>query len=788
MAMTARLDLSVWRNDDVYETQLRVKGLDLSAATLRAQIRLAPDTPGAPLVDLATVANGNAEGIRVASVVVEDGVTVSNLRIRLNKSTRQGLPYSGELGDAARLAWAFSIDGRTRIVGDVIILAHALDSDAAPTSRPAGYSVRSAAGLPSTTATLTVAGDDVVSLVIDGADELQPLYRQLVASAASLEAASGAAEQFAADASLAAAAAVAAGKLYETAAAGLAATLDGQFFLVRGSGSAFADLYRRSGSSAILQPNQLPSAAAIANKIDRTDTRPITIATGDDNQSGFAGRFQALANNRNQDAVFAEKISLGAGATGYAVHGIHTGDAASSAGGGGGFATDSEGYSLAVVANKRTNVSRVASPGAAVQARLWERSIGDAVQAIHSSSQPGRAGYFWKTASDYPEDPDGPGDALEALNSSSFGKALLAQTSANNVDILTGDIQRDNGTQGTILRVRTLGGGARTAQLTGTQSYILPQSASTGPSGVIAHDAQINGNVTGSADTRAFNAVNLSTGGAAAFGLAAVSAGTGNAINYGVFAQAANGTANHAFYSPGGLITINGDIRPLTDGGINLGGGGARFGTIFATSGVINTSDAREKNWLGGLTESHLRAARQIGDVMGLYQWLDQVSEKGEDGARIHFGVKAQDVVEIFYREGLETRPSDGARPNFRHAFLCYDEWEDVVDPIFEQREVAHEVLVPRPMIFDHRGNPMAGKAAMTKAPASRRKKTGVLKADGTDVTRDDDAVEVSYTIEQVGEQVVMPAGNRYGLRLDQLALFLAAASAARLSALEAAA
>jgi hypothetical protein len=50
------------------------------------------------------------------------------------------------------------------------------------------------------------------------------------------------------------------------------------------------------------------------------------------------------------------------------------------------------------------------------------------------------------------------------------------------------------------------------------------------------------------------------------------------------------------------------------------------------------------------------------------FQYLDRVSEKGEDGARWHFGVIAQRAKEAFERHGLDAH---------RFGFLCYDEWDN---------------------------------------------------------------------------------------------------------------
>lgn len=172
MATTARLDLSAWRNDNVYEFPLRVRGADLTDAGLVMEIRLGPDTPGAPLVSLAKVTNGNAEGVRLAGVTIVDGLPESDVRIRINKTTLFGLPYAGERGDATELAYALLISGQTRLVGSFIILASTYGSDAAPASRSAGYTARS--GVPASGALLTIAATEVTILNLDAADLIGP--------------------------------------------------------------------------------------------------------------------------------------------------------------------------------------------------------------------------------------------------------------------------------------------------------------------------------------------------------------------------------------------------------------------------------------------------------------------------------------------------------------------------------------------------------------------------------------------------------------------------------------
>lgn len=201
MATTARLDLSAWRNDDVWEYPVRVIGADLTAASLLMDVRLAPDTPGAALIALGKVTTP-AQGVRVAGVSVVNGLPVTDLRIRIDRATMQALPYSGEVGSSTKLAYALLLAGITRLVGSFTVLAHAYGSDAAPTARGTGYGSTSLA-YPNGGATLTIADRDVTELVIDGAGLLVASMAEVTDAAARAEEAAEQAQATNARASLA---------------------------------------------------------------------------------------------------------------------------------------------------------------------------------------------------------------------------------------------------------------------------------------------------------------------------------------------------------------------------------------------------------------------------------------------------------------------------------------------------------------------------------------------------------------------------------------------------------
>lgn len=160
-------------------------------------------------------------------------------------------------------------------------------------------------------------------------------------------------------------------------------------------------------------------------------------------------------------------------------------------------------------------------------------------------------------------------------------------------------------------------------------------------------------------------------------------------------------------------VGTDGALRPGSDNVFSVGDASRRWSVIFSATGAINTSDVREKTWHGGLSPDEIGAARRIAGELGFFQWNDAIAAKGADGARRHFGVRAQAVWAIMTEEGLiEPETTD-----CRYAFLCHDAW-------LEERD-----------------------------------------SEGA---------------------VVRAAGDRFGIRPDQLSMFLIAGQEARLAALEA--
>lgn len=110
------------------------------------------------------------------------------------------------------------------------------------------------------------------------------------------------------------------------------------------------------------------------------------------------------------------------------------------------------------------------------------------------------------------------------------------------------------------------------------------------------------------------------------------------------------------------------NVRPGSDNVQSLGSGGFRWSTVFAGTGTINTSDAREKTDLRPLSDAEKRAFRRVLDGVGVFRFLDALSQKGDDQARYHIGVTVQNVIAAFEAEGLDP---------WIYAPICKDYLED---------------------------------------------------------------------------------------------------------------
>jgi hypothetical protein len=123
-------------------------------------------------------------------------------------------------------------------------------------------------------------------------------------------------------------------------------------------------------------------------------------------------------------------------------------------------------------------------------------------------------------------------------------------------------------------------------------------------------------------------------------------------------------------------ITNGGDIIPGSNNTGKIGNASTRWTEIFATNGTINTSDETEKTNITELSDAERQVATSLKGLIRKYQWIDAIEKKGEDDARIHVGVIAQDVALAFENAGLNPE---------RYGVFCKDIWYTKEEVYIEQ-------------------------------------------------------------------------------------------------------
>lgn len=141
-------------------------------------------------------------------------------------------------------------------------------------------------------------------------------------------------------------------------------------------------------------------------------------------------------------------------------------------------------------------------------------------------------------------------------------------------------------------------------------------------------------------------------------------------------------------------INTDGASCPGEDNTQRFGMPDYRWAEIFAGTGTINTSDAREKTSVGNPDNSLMRAWSKVN--FRVFQFKDAIEKKGSD-ARLHVGVIAQQVIEAFASEGLDAT---------RYGLLCYDKW-DAYD--------TQVVVVDKPAVVDENGQEIEAEEAHTE-------------------------------------------------------------------------
>lgn len=116
-------------------------------------------------------------------------------------------------------------------------------------------------------------------------------------------------------------------------------------------------------------------------------------------------------------------------------------------------------------------------------------------------------------------------------------------------------------------------------------------------------------------------------------------------------------------------IWKNGNFSPKTNGVVDCGTPQHLWNNVRASVGTIQTSDSRAKAAAEDPSEALMRAWGKVG--FKVFQFRDAIEQKGEEAARLHVGVIAQEVAEAFASEGLDAS---------RYGLFCYDEWDSWTD------------------------------------------------------------------------------------------------------------
>ncbi|AWG71976.1 hypothetical protein [Pseudoalteromonas phage PHS21] len=145
----------------------------------------------------------------------------------------------------------------------------------------------------------------------------------------------------------------------------------------------------------------------------------------------------------------------------------------------------------------------------------------------------------------------------------------------------------------------------------------------------------------------------------------------GSAINGGVDQSQSSGVIiDNLWRTTNSTVTSNPHFSPVADNVGPLGNPSKRPTELFAVSGTINTSDAREKQDIRNLSEKEIAVGRRLKSLIKTFRWIDSFEKKG-DSARIHCGWIAQEVEEAFLSEGLN---------GFEYGALCFDTWDEMID------------------------------------------------------------------------------------------------------------
>ena len=138
-----------------------------------------------------------------------------------------------------------------------------------------------------------------------------------------------------------------------------------------------------------------------------------------------------------------------------------------------------------------------------------------------------------------------------------------------------------------------------------------------------------------------------------------------------IFGQASSGAILTLGVGSTSYVTIDGGVAafyPFADNTTTLGYSTKRWTTVYATTALINTSDANDKQDIADLTDAEIATAKVIKGLFKSFKFKEAVAKKGAN-ARTHIGVMAQDVQAAFAANGLDAS---------KYGIFCSDTWYEV--------------------------------------------------------------------------------------------------------------
>lgn len=124
-------------------------------------------------------------------------------------------------------------------------------------------------------------------------------------------------------------------------------------------------------------------------------------------------------------------------------------------------------------------------------------------------------------------------------------------------------------------------------------------------------------------------------------------------------------------------VRIRSNLRPTTNNTVSCGESGFAWSGGFTQTAFTVTSDENLKTFSDDVT---MDVVLDVWESLSWRSWKfnDSIENKGEDKARVHFGLGAQTVVKAFEDAGLDP---------FKYALICYDKWEE----LYEHEEAVYE-------------------------------------------------------------------------------------------------